>query len=105
MDDWMEINQLLIAVQQVLFFVIHLGCAIVVGYKFRRSIAAAAAGVGAFLLMILMSGVNMLGPRLLGGDYHKLYGFLGFGYVLAAILLFAALLLAPTRGDDFGPGS
>lgn len=105
MDDWVQINQLLYSVRSVLFFVIHLASAIVVGFKFRRSMTAAVAGVGAFLLMILTSGLYMVLPKVLGGDFHKIAGFLGFGYVLAAILLFTALLLAPTRGDDFGPGS
>ena len=82
-----------------------MACAIVVAIKFRRSVLAAVVGVAAFLLMIFVTGLYTLLPHVLQGDYYKVMGFVGFGHVLASVLLFIALLLAPTRGPDYGPGS
>ena len=105
MDEWMELTQALFQVQNGLYFVFHVACAVAIGVKFRASLPAAALGVASFALMVVVTTAFVGLPHILGPDWPKVMGFVGFGGVLASALLLAALVLAPTRPSYPEPGA
>jgi hypothetical protein len=96
-EEWLRLNSILFVIQNVVYVLLYVGCALTFAIKFRASIPAALLGAASFGIMVVMTGLWTVLPHVLKADFIKVMGFLGFGHGLAVVLLFVALILAPAR--------